>query len=128
MLGRKLLIGGAILCLAMGYLGYLGFRSSATYYLTVSELTEQGDSIHNKNVRVNGEVIPESVERDTRNSVLKFTIFGEGRSLSVVYKGIIPDTFKADTDVVVEGRLDPEGIFEAHSIITKCPSRYEPEQ
>ncbi len=126
---RKFLIGGLIVFLAIGYLGFMGFTASATYYYTVSELMEQGSSAYGGNVRVNGEVAPGSVEQKSGSFVLKFTIVDvEGEeSLPVVYQGVVPDTFKVGNAVVVEGQINPDGVFQAHTLMPKCPSRYLPE-
>ena len=125
---RKFLIGGLIVLLAVGYLGYTGFQGSAIYYYTVSEVIEQGNSIDGKNVRVNGQVIPGSVEEEAGNLMLKFSIEEGGESLPVVYQGVVPDTFKVGSEVVVEGHLNSAGIFQANTILTKCPSKYVPEK
>lgn len=123
---RKFLIGGVILCLALGYLAYVGFGSSATYYLTVSELKERADSIFDDTVRVSGRVATGSINWDSKDLVLEFTLADGGDSLPVIYNGVTPDAFKAGSDVVIEGRLGSEGIFKANTILTKCPSRYTP--
>ncbi len=49
------------------------------------------------------------------------TVTPSGRSTT----GIAPDTFKNDSEVVLEGQLKGE-IFHADRIIAKCPSKYEP--
>ncbi len=125
---KRFLIGGIIIFLAIGYLGYMGFQSSATYYYTVSELMEQGNSIHGENVRVNGQIVPGSVEQETVGRTLKFTIIDSQESLPVVYQGVVPDAFKVGNDVVVEGHLNSDGIFQANTILVKCPSKYVPEK
>jgi cytochrome c-type biogenesis protein CcmE len=43
----------------------------------------------------------------------------------VAYHGIIPDTFVDDAAVVVEGQLQDDGTFRAHTLLAKCPSKYE---
>ena len=40
----------------------------------------------------------------------------------------MPDTFKDDAEVVVAGTLSEKGVFEAHEVIAKCPSKYEAAQ
>ncbi len=125
---KRFLIGGIIVFLAIGYLGYTGFQSSATYYYEVSELVDLGGSIYGENVRVNGQVAPGSVEQEAGSLNLKFSIIEGRKSLPVVYEGVIPDTFKVGNEVVVEGYLDSAGIFRANTILTKCPSRYVPEE
>jgi cytochrome c-type biogenesis protein CcmE len=125
---RKFFIGGSIVLLAIGFLGYSAFAAAATYYFTVSEVMAQGDSAYQENLRVNGNVVSGSVDQGSAGRVLKFTIFDVdgGDSLPVVYQGITPDTFKVDSEVVVEGHLTPDGTFQAHTLLTKCPSKYVP--
>ena len=50
-------------------------------------------------------------------------------SVPVVYKGSVPDLFRAGRDIVVEGRL-VSGVFVAvpGTLVTKCPSKYTPKQ
>ena len=121
---KRFLIGGIIIFLAVAYLGYTSFQDSATYYYTVSELVEQGSSIYDEHVRVNGQVAPGSVEQEAGGLKLKFSVIEGGESLPVLYQGVVPDTFKIGSEVVVEGYLDSAGIFRASTILTKCPSRY----
>jgi len=124
---KRIIIGGLVICLAIGYLGYTLLESSLPYYSTVSELKGGGDSVYGRGVRVNGEVVPDSIEFDARNLILTFVITDERQSLPVVYEGIVPDTFNNQTQVVLEGKLDSTGLFHARSIMTKCPSKYEAE-
>ncbi|MFH1381855.1 MAG: cytochrome c maturation protein CcmE [Chloroflexota bacterium] len=123
----KFLIGGIILFLVIGYLGFIGFQRSATYYYTVGEFIQQGDAVPAGNVKINGQVAPDSVVREAAGRTLKFTITEGGGSLPVIYQGAVPDTFSEGVEVVVEGRLGSDGIFQAKSILTKCPSKYVPE-
>ncbi|MBA7626630.1 Cytochrome c-type biogenesis protein CcmE [subsurface metagenome] len=126
--GKRFLMGGIIVFLAIGYLVFMGFQGSVTYYYTVSELMEQGSSIYDQNVRVKGQVAPGSVEQEATGRILKFTIIDGEESLPVTYHGAVPDTFKIGAEVVVEGQFNSNGIFQAHTLMPKCPSRYEPQQ
>ena len=125
---KRFLIGGIIVFLAIGYLGFMGFQGSAVYYYMVSELMEQGSTIYGENVRVNGQVTPGSVEQEAQGTILRFTITDVEYSLPVVYQGIVPDTFKVGNEVVVEGQLNSDGIFQAHTLMPKCPSKYVPQE
>ncbi len=124
---RKFLIGGAIIVLAIGYLAVIGFQRSATYYYTVSEFLAQGSSVQSVNVKLNGQVAGGSVVPGAAR-VLRFTMTEGGRDLPVVYQGAVPDAFKAGIEVVVEGHMDSTGTFQANAILTKCPSKYVPQQ
>lgn len=123
---KRFLIGGFIIFLALVFLGYMGFMGATTYYYEVGELLAQGSSIYGENVRVNGQVVPGSLEQE--GLILRFTLIdvnGE-QGLPVVYQGVVPDTFKVGNVVVVEGHLNSTGIFQAHTLMPKCPSRYVP--
>ncbi|HEY4711871.1 MAG TPA: cytochrome c maturation protein CcmE [Dehalococcoidia bacterium] len=125
---KRFIIGGIIILLALGYLGYTSFAGAATYYYKVNEVLAKGSSVIGENVRVEGHVATGSVQRESVGRLLKFTISDtvSGESLAVVYSGVVPDTFKADSDVVVEGSIGLDGVFQAQTIMTKCPSKYEP--
>ena len=102
-------------------------KSGATYYYEVSELLAQEPSLAGKTVRVTGEVAPD-VEHEVGK--LRFRIIdtaSQNTTLPVVYQGPLPDTFQAGRDIVVEGKYTSGGVFEATTIITKCPSKYQPE-
>lgn len=124
---KKFIIGGLVIFAAIGYLAYVGFVHSMTYYYTVSELLAQQNLIYNENVRVNGQVAPGSVEQETGGR-LRFIIVDaqKEKGLVVVYQGAVPDSFKAGADIVVEGHLDPAGTFQARTLMPQCASRYVP--
>jgi cytochrome c-type biogenesis protein CcmE len=50
-------------------------------------------------------------------------------TVPVVYRGSVPDLFRAGRDIVVDGRLQ-DGVFVAvpGTMITKCPSKYAPKK
>lgn len=127
---KKFIIGGLLLIAAIAYLSYVGISSSATYYYTVSEIIEKGDSIIDENVRVNGIVLTGSVEHEGTGRILKFSIIDSDgdETIPVVYEGVVPDTFTEGNNVVAEGYVDSTGIFKAHTLLHKCPSKYVPEE
>jgi cytochrome c-type biogenesis protein CcmE len=119
----KFLIGGLVVVLVVGYLIFSAASGSAAYYLTVQELHEQGPSA--RNVRVAGYVVGESIVWEPQDQQLAFDMTDESGKLSVVYSGARPDMFRDEAEVVVEGKLGPEGVFEARTMMLKCPSKYE---
>jgi cytochrome c-type biogenesis protein CcmE len=47
--------------------------------------------------------------------------------VNATYTGVVPDTFKNDSEVVLKGMLSPEGFAVApNGVMAKCPSKYEP--
>jgi len=124
---KKFVIGTVIVAIAIGVLAWNAFGGSATYYLTTSELAARGDAAYGQSVRVSGSIAPGSVETDESTRTLSFKVKDEGGELPVVYQGTVPDSFQVGNDVVVEGKLESDGVFQAKTIIVKCPSKYEPE-
>lgn len=95
------------------------------YYVTVEEFAEKGQP--KGRFRVNGKVAIGSIERMPDGRQVKFTMRDSDGSatLPVDFAGIIPDTFVDDADVVVEGNRRADGVFEATTLLAKCPSKYE---
>jgi len=123
---RKFLVAGTVLVLAIGFLGVMAFRGATAYSYSISELLGKGDTALGENVRIGGNVAPGSVLREPPN-ILKFTITEGPTQMPVVYQGVVPDTFKEDNGVTVEGQLGADGVFQAKTIMVKCASKYEPE-
>lgn len=123
-------IGGVVVLGALVFLLFSVFQSYSTYYYTIGELKDHGQSIHGEKVRVAGEVAEGSIEYDVEKRMLTFIITdgevaGEEESLPVAYEGVRPSNFDDGVEVVAEGSYGPTGVFDADQIITRCPSRYE---
>jgi cytochrome c-type biogenesis protein CcmE len=125
---KKFIIGGALIIIAIVCLIVLGLKNSATYYYEVGELLARGPSLAGKTVRVAGEVAPDIGHEVGTLRFRIIDISSQNATLPVVYQGQVPDAFQAGREIVVEGRYDSSGVFEASSIITKCPSKYQPEE
>jgi len=126
--GRRqwpVIIGALIVVGAIAFLMWSSLKETTAYFITVSELQAKGPSVIGQQVRVNGNVVPGSINRDTATGVLTFTVKDAGGQMPVVYKGIVPDIFTDDVEVVVEGRYTAGGTFEANTLLAKCPSRFE---
>ena len=119
----KYLVGGLIVAVAAGYMVFSAASGSVAYYVTVDQVQQQGPS--QRNVRVSGDIIGDSIVWEPRDLRLTFDIVDDSGTLSVVYDGARPDMFRDGAEVVVEGKLTPEGIFEARTMLLKCPSKYE---
>lgn len=112
---------------ALGYLCIAGFTENSVYFLNVSEARAAGPE-HLKQARLFGVVSGENLER--RLNTLSFKLVDKDDSaqiIPIVYNGPVPDTFKAGTEVIVEGGLKDDGSFWAKTLMTKCPSKYRKE-
>ncbi len=66
-----------------------------------------------------------SIERLESGLDVRFQVTDGTVAIPVAYHGIVPDTFVDNADVVVEGNMDDTGTFVAHTMLAKCPSKYE---
>jgi cytochrome c-type biogenesis protein CcmE len=123
--GRRMrfLIGGIVIAAALGYLIYSAASGSAAYYVTIEELDQSTPM--RRNVRVSGNVVGDSIVWEARDLRLQFDLRDESGQLAVVYNGARPDMFRDGAEVVVEGKMGEGGVFEARTMLLKCPSKYE---
>lgn len=122
----KYVIGVLIIVICIVFLAVRGFKKTGVYYLTVSEVSERKDSLKEKPFRVDGIVVSGSIEWNPEKLFLKFELTDGEETLPVLHKGIKPDLLRDGKEVVVEGTLGKDGIFNATKLITKCPSKYRP--
>jgi cytochrome c-type biogenesis protein CcmE len=121
----KFTIGSAVIVVSMGFLAWLGYGESKTYYHTIAEISTLHGAAASHRIRVGGTVQPGSIQHVTGRT--DFILLGEGKSLSVSYTGSdpLPDSFVDNSQALIEGRLGPDGKFVAEHVQAKCASKYE---
>ena len=153
---NKFVIGGMLILGAVVFLIWSATASTSEYFLTVDELHAKGSSIVDKNLRVSGAVIGDTIQYDPDSLTLTFEVAhvaGDNAQLetegglaealhqavldpsrermTVVYVGPMPDLLRNEAQAIVTGRIDAEGVFHADELLLKCPTKYEeavPEQ
>jgi cytochrome c-type biogenesis protein CcmE len=142
----RFFIGGALIVLAIGYLIFSSIRTTSEYYLTVSEVAARQAELGGQSIRVAGRVKPGNIAWDPNSLTLKFEIApipdidasgapvkpvvaSDPVSFRVISAGEPkPDMFAPGRDVIVEGKLGPDGAIAATQVMTSCPSKYKPKQ
>jgi cytochrome c-type biogenesis protein CcmE len=120
----------AFLLLGMAALGgatalvLTAFSSNLVFFYSPSELKAQGSPV-DRRVRIGGLVEHKSFERE-RDGAASFRVTDGRTDLEVVYRGILPDLFREGQGVVVEGELQPDGVFDATTVLAKHDARYMP--
>lgn len=111
----------------IGYLAYSGLTENSVYFLNVSEArAAEPDKL--TQARLFGTVGENGLSH--RGQELAFQLQDKDNPheiIPVVYRGVLPDTFRPGAEVIVEGGIAPEGHFSAKSLMTKCPSKYQKE-
>lgn len=123
----KFLIGGGVVAvLIVGLVVWaMGRPGAASFYRTVSEVRSLGPTTVSEEYRVNGKVVPGSIERDA--SSVTFAITDGHKDLSVTTSEVLPDAFWSDSnqvEVVAQGTFDGK-TFAASEVLAKCPSKFK---
>jgi cytochrome c-type biogenesis protein CcmE len=127
--GKQLTFGLIVVAGGLVALAGVSFQQNLVYYLTVEEYLNHEGDLPPQGFRIDGRVVEGSVVRDPDGLGVSFDIRDpEGdMTMPVAYHRELPDTFKEGGEVVIEGTADTEGVFQAKSLLAKCPSKYEKE-
>jgi len=117
-----------VVVVIIGTLGWLaagGINETKTYYKTISEVSAMGDRALDNRLRVGGDVEKNSIVRDGKE--VRFVLTQDSLKLPVIYTGTepLPDTFRDGAQALADGRMRPDGVFQASKIQAKCASKYE---
>jgi Cytochrome c-type biogenesis protein CcmE len=123
---RLTLIGsaGAVLALAVG-LVLFALSGDITLFKTPTEIVEQGGG--EGRLRIGGLVGEGTVKRGG-DAEVSFEVTDTVNAVAVAYKGLLPDLFREGQGVVVEGRMEPGGVFRADTVLAKHDERYMPKE
>jgi cytochrome c-type biogenesis protein CcmE len=116
----------AVLAVSLGGLLWSTLSEGTEYYKRVDEVMANPAQWQGKALRLHGFVVRDSILRKRNSLEYKFAIQNKGQMVDAVYSGIVPDTFKDEAEVVLKGRLQPDGFHvDPNGVMAKCPSKYD---
>jgi len=142
----RFLVGALLIAGAVGFLIFTATKNTAEYYLTVPEVTARASELMGQPLRVAGRVTSDNIRWDPSSLTLQFSIAkipdapddGTVKPVSIASDPPAfhvtcagqpkPDMFAPGRDVIVEGRLQPNGEIQATQVLTSCPSKYKAKQ
>lgn len=147
---NKFILGGILILGAVVFLIWSSTASTQEYFLTVDELNAKGSSVMDKNLRVSGAVVGDTIQYDADTLTLTFEVAhvpGDNAALEsegglavalheavidpsrarmkVVYEGPLPDLLRNEAQAIMTGHLAQDGVFYAEELLLKCPTKYE---
>jgi len=153
---NKFVIGGVLILGAVVFLIWSSTVANSEYFLTIDELNSKGAEVVNRNLRVSGAVLGDTIQYDAQSLTLTFEVAhvpgdqalieDEGgladalhqavidpsrARMKVEYIGPMPDLLRNEAQAIVTGKLGDDGVFHADELLLKCPTKYEeavPEQ
>lgn len=122
----KIFLAFATISLVLVWLVFSGFdNETMQYYASITEVKASTINNPDKGLRVKGKLVDGSLVSSETSLDKSFRIVEKDQELEVHYSGLLPDTFKDGADVLVEGKYNVNGYFEAKTVMAKCPSKYE---
>jgi cytochrome c-type biogenesis protein CcmE len=110
-----------------GFIAASALRNEASYFYTPSTLAKAQIG-PGKAVRLGGMVERGSIKRRADGVTVNFMVQDRGSQIAVQYRGITPDLFVEGSGVVADGRLAPNGVFIADSLLAKHDEKYVPRE
>ena len=122
----KIGLTSVILVAAFSGLLYSTLSEGTEYYKHVDEVMTDPAPWYGKKLQLHGFVVEDSILRKRDSLDYKFEIQNNGAVVPARYTGVVPDTFKDGSEVVLKGRLGPDGFsVDPNGVMAKCPSKYE---
>ena len=123
----KISLTAFVLAAAFAGLLWFSMQSDTEYYKHVDEVMVSQQQWEGKALQLHGYVVPGTWVRKPNTLEYQFKIENKGSVVAASYTGILPDTFKDEAEVVLRGRLAPDGFHVVpNGVMAKCPSKYEP--
>jgi cytochrome c-type biogenesis protein CcmE len=124
---RLILIGSSLGVLAIAVALVLSsLRESIVFFNSPTDIADNRIA-PGKRVRLGGIVKMGSLERDD-NLLIRFAVTDGNKDIPVSYRGIVPDLFREEQGVVVEGHVEPGGSFTADTVLAKHDENYMPRE
>ena len=122
----KVAVTTLVLILAFAGLLWSTLKEDTQYYKLVDEVMAEPAAWQGKRLQLHGYVVDKSILRKPDTLEYRFQIQNNGKVVPARYTGVVPDTFKDGSEVVLNGKLGPEGFtVDPNGVMAKCPSKYE---
>jgi cytochrome c-type biogenesis protein CcmE len=123
----RVILSAVVIVGALGFFMAQTLSENLAYFKHVDEVMAQPDEWYGKNMQLHGYVVPGSIEGKIETMEWRFQVQHQNQVVRASYRGIVPDTFQDDAEVVLKGHLTAEGFqVEPGGVMAKCPSKYEP--
>ena len=99
-------------------------QQNLVFFFTPSQVVAN-EAPQGRTFRVGGMVESGSVKRQTDGVTVNFVVTDTAKSITVTYKGVLPDLFREGKGVVTQGRLE-NGLFVASEVLAKHDENYMP--
>jgi len=107
------------------YLVASAFRQNLVFFFSPTQVAAKEAPV-DRTFRIGGLVEDGTLKREPDGLTVRFTVTDTAASIPVVYKGILPDLFKEGRGCVAQGKIGPDGVFQAEQVLAKHDENYMP--
>ena len=123
---RIAIVAGGLAALAVvAGLVLSAFQQNLVFFFTPSQVAAN-EAPQGKTFRIGGMVESGSVKRQPDGVTVRFIVTDTAQTVPVVYRGALPDLFREGKGVVAQGRVGPDGVFQASEVLAKHDENYMP--
>jgi cytochrome c-type biogenesis protein CcmE len=123
---RFAVIAGTLVCVGVSVaLIMMNLTDNLVFYMTPTEVKAK-QILPGKPFRLGGLVEKGSIQKTGDDLLIHFQVTDAENTLSVEFKGLLPDLFREGQGVVAQGVLSPEGTFIAKEVLAKHDENYRP--
>ncbi len=123
---RIVMVAGGLAALAVAAgLILAAFQQNLVFFFTPSQVAAN-EAPQGRTFRIGGMVETGSVKRQTDGVTVRFMVTDTAKSIPVTYRGALPDLFREGKGVVAQGRIGPDGVFQASEVLAKHDENYMP--
>lgn len=101
------------------------FRNNLVFFFSPTQVAAKEAPV-GRTFRIGGLVQDGSIKREADGLTVRFVVTDTANTIPVSYKGILPDLFKEGRGCVAQGRVGPDGVFYADTIMAKHDENYMP--
>ena len=102
------------------------FEDNIVFFHSPSDIATKPEIGKDRRIRIGGLVKAGTVRKEADGVTVAFVVTDTAHDLAIAYRGILPDLFREGQGVVVEGRLQPDGVFRAEEVLAKHDETYMP--
>ncbi|WED44661.1 cytochrome c maturation protein CcmE [Legionella cardiaca] len=114
----------SILGLVTGLVLYT-LRQNISLFYTPTQIAE-GVAPNDRTIRLGGMVVKNSIVRNTHDLSVEFQLTDFKQTVTVNYRGILPDLFREGQGIVALGKLHDNHHFKATEVLAKHDANYMP--
>jgi len=114
-----------VVLVLLGVIAWQGIDQTVSFY-SPAEVLAKPDTFRSKTIRIMALVEPKSTQWDAQAVRLNFKITEDSKNfIPVEFRGVRPDMYREGQGIVVEGKLDPSGTFQASNLLVKHSEEYK---